>query len=104
YQHTRLSPPLTLTPYTTLFRSSLTDWSLSVSSTPMSWTPAPGFTVTAQLTGAITRSDSGVTFEVSATGPTGDLATFTPVDGFTRSEEHTSELQSRGNLVCRLLL
>src|SRR5690625_2319300 len=27
-----------------------------------------------------------------------------PVDGFTRSEEHTSELQSRGHLVCRLLL
>src|SRR5690625_3764704 len=26
------------------------------------------------------------------------------VDGFNRSEEHTSELQSRGHLVCRLLL
>src|SRR5690625_6362059 len=26
------------------------------------------------------------------------------VFGFTRSEEHTSELQSRGHLVCRLLL
>src|SRR5690625_6027046 len=25
-------------------------------------------------------------------------------DGFLRSEEHTSELQSRGHLVCRLLL
>src|SRR5207253_4361624 len=25
-------------------------------------------------------------------------------DGFYRSEEHTSELQSRGHLVCRLLL
>src|SRR5437870_8888032 len=25
-------------------------------------------------------------------------------DGFGRSEEHTSELQSRGHLVCRLLL
>src|SRR5690625_6076454 len=25
-------------------------------------------------------------------------------EGFTRSEEHTSELQSRGHLVCRLLL
>src|SRR6266508_3401236 len=28
----------------------------------------------------------------------------TTKDGFERSEEHTSELQSRGNLVCRLLL
>src|SRR5690606_40272318 len=27
-----------------------------------------------------------------------------PVDNFKRSEEHTSELQSRENLVCRLLL
>src|SRR5690625_6642200 len=27
-----------------------------------------------------------------------------PVAGYLRSEEHTSELQSRGHLVCRLLL
>src|SRR5690606_35646780 len=27
-----------------------------------------------------------------------------PADGLVRSEEHTSELQSRENLVCRLLL
>src|SRR5690625_6341545 len=27
-----------------------------------------------------------------------------PQDGLLRSEEHTSELQSRGHLVCRLLL
>src|SRR5690625_7012057 len=27
-----------------------------------------------------------------------------PVDNIVRSEEHTSELQSRGHLVCRLLL
>src|SRR2546430_9706937 len=29
---------------------------------------------------------------------------FTPQDGMERSEEHTSELQSQSNLVCRLLL
>src|SRR5690606_39660982 len=35
----------------------------------------------------------------------GKLSTFvTPDNVFTRSEEHTSELQSRENLVCRLLL
>src|SRR5256886_9891963 len=28
----------------------------------------------------------------------------TPSSGFARSEEHTSELQSQSNLVCRLLL
>src|SRR5439155_17740410 len=34
----------------------------------------------------------------------GDLLTETPVFVKRRSEEHTSELQSRGHLVCRLLL
>src|SRR5690625_5959866 len=33
-----------------------------------------------------------------------DELSFTLADGLTRSEEHTSELQSRGHLVCRLLL
>src|SRR5690606_39579084 len=32
------------------------------------------------------------------------LRPFEPVGSTTRSEEHTSELQSRENLVCRLLL
>src|SRR5690625_6478267 len=32
------------------------------------------------------------------------LATALPTMMITRSEEHTSELQSRGHLVCRLLL
>src|SRR5690625_1225970 len=33
-----------------------------------------------------------------------DLDYKSQVDGVARSEEHTSELQSRGHLVCRLLL
>src|SRR5690625_6763644 len=33
-----------------------------------------------------------------------DPDTLTPDDLYRRSEEHTSELQSRGHLVCRLLL
>src|SRR5256886_10976657 len=41
-------------------------------------------------TGAFMQSSSGVTV--------------TDVDGNVRSEEHTSELQSQSNLVCRLLL
>src|SRR5690625_6089430 len=36
-------------------------------------------------------------------GPS-DLGTPTRSAGWPRSEEHTSELQSRGHLVCRLLL
>src|SRR5439155_26284018 len=35
--------------------------------------------------------------------PHGDQAIYDALDGI-RSEEHTSELQSRGHLVCRLLL
>src|SRR5690606_40309858 len=35
---------------------------------------------------------------------TGTLMDFVPQNASVRSEEHTSELQSRENLVCRLLL
>src|SRR5690625_7126954 len=34
----------------------------------------------------------------------GDIGTITLYEKHERSEEHTSELQSRGHLVCRLLL
>src|SRR5690625_1872659 len=38
-----------------------------------------------------------------ATGYGYDQESKEMLDGYTRSEEHTSELQSRGHLVCRLL-
>src|SRR5207302_8464038 len=40
----------------------------------------------------------------AAKGSAFDLAISAGTSGFVRSEEHTSELQSRENLVCRLLL
>src|SRR5690625_7076478 len=45
------------------------------------------------------------TVDLPLIGPV-ELATAMPFDAgvFLRSEEHTSELQSRGQLVCRLLL
>src|SRR5438270_12882277 len=50
----------------------------------------------------LTREDSGVAVPGSVQIPAGGLVFF---DGDTvRSEEHTSELQSQSNLVCRLLL
>src|SRR5690625_5487359 len=67
----------TLFPYTTLFRSPLTERILA-------------------------RGDATVdpvTFAPESDGEQLDLA-----DRQARSEEHTSELQSRGHLVCRLLL
>src|SRR5690625_7056003 len=79
----------TLFPYTTLFRSPL----------------RPSTFVAADLT---------VNFAIGMTGMLGALAVGWLVFGVTpsgnlvlellRSEEHTSELQSRGHLVCRLLL
>src|SRR5256884_1003162 len=70
----RRPPRSTLFPYTTLFRSELT--------------PAPEPFVQA-LRGDVARTG------------TASLVTFLAFD---RSEEHTSELQSRLHLVCRLLL
>src|SRR5437660_5513749 len=75
-------PPIsTLFPYTTLFRSS------SITSNPAS------LSVNASQTATFSVSASGV-------GP----FTYAWYRIGERSEEHTSELQSRGHLVCRLLL
>src|SRR5690625_7014886 len=52
------------------------------------------------------KTDYDVTYKESL----GEVAILTPaldkgeIDLYVRSEEHTSELQSRGHLVCRLLL
>src|SRR5687768_17790811 len=76
----RRPPRSTLFPYTTLFRS--------IGLTLV--------TVVAVLgAGLRTTVESAVTDQVSAAYI---------VDGTDRSEEHTSELQSRLHLVCRLLL
>src|SRR2546422_4796382 len=88
----RRPPRSTLFPYTTLFRSVLKPcgYFLRASSSETdvgmitSW---PGF----QLTGVAT-----VCFAVSCTESSSRSTS--------RSEEHTSELQSRLHLVCRLLL
>src|SRR2546430_15402334 len=77
----RRPPRSTLFPYTTLFRSlfdgkSLAEWQ-SEDGTPAKWVVRDGAFEVAPHTGAIVTK---------------------------RSEEHTSELQSQSNLVCRLLL
>src|SRR5438046_4480252 len=90
-------PPMhTLFPYTTLFRSRASSWS----TTWLPMKPAPPVTRTCLpahiayflvLVGRL-RQASLNSLIVSI------------VRGFHRSEEHTSELQSLTNLVCRLLL
>src|SRR5690606_40581794 len=102
-----LSPLTTFTrffPYTTLFRSILTD---------------DGYTVLADYPSNFSKLDTGL-FYHKFTLPTGTGSLGTYVFDVTyydspeevikkisyqvvvRSEEHTSELQSRENLVCRL--
>src|SRR5436309_10039434 len=71
----RRPPRSTLFPYTTLFRSKPTP---AIPTSPISTAPSP-----------------------SAPTPTPTLFFIISIP---RSEEHTSELQSRENLVCRLLL
>src|SRR5690625_6353983 len=98
-----ISPPLINTPfpYTTLFRSDVTPVIAHNSKLEITWSVIPlvlvlivfgrGFT---GYIDKITPPDDA--YEIRAVGKTW-LWEF-------RSEEHTSELQSRGHIVCRLLL
>src|SRR5438874_9968440 len=78
----RRPPTSTLFPYTTLFRST---------------------TATASIRRWRSMSSSALPATPSTPPPTAGISA--PArSGATRSEEHTSELQSRRDLVCRLLL
>src|SRR5258706_10880277 len=85
----RRPPRSTLFPYTTLFRSKV--------NTPERYRfPAPILSLAFNKTGD----------ELAVSGH-GELTFWNPARGTlnaSRSEEHTSELQSLTNLVCRLLL
>src|SRR2546422_8569510 len=82
----RRPPRSTLFPYTTLFRSRI--WIASSIRSPRSWKFSP----------SASYSDSCQPTPIpSRTRPPESV-------NFHRSEEHTSELQSRLHLVCRLLL
>src|SRR3712207_8040985 len=93
----RRPPRSTLFPYTTLFRSG---GALTVNGTAASAIGTTSFTTGTSVTIG-TRTDYSETAGASAAGLRS--STLTREDG-TRSEEHTSELQSRQYLVCRLLL
>src|SRR5690242_21628606 len=86
----RRPPRSTLFPYTTLFRSSYgVRHLLSGGSSVYGGTRTGGTSVSVYDTGWGNRMSERIT---------------TPFGFETRSEEHTSELQSHVNLVCRLLL
>src|SRR3712207_9084460 len=89
----RLPPRSTLFPTTPLFRSSNSTWQTAYCPCPPDCFPCrpvtrAGFPSVARIG---TRTGS-----VSTSAP--------PARNLERSEEHTSELQSRQYLVCRLLL
>src|SRR5690349_22199944 len=80
----RRPPKSTLFPYTTLFRSRIDEMAGAVSSATTS------------------KVRKGIRFPYSASSRLSNTASASP--RYARSEEHTSELQSRRDLVCRLLL
>src|SRR5690606_41382080 len=93
FRHVRVPPSSPLFPYTTLFRSRAS----SVTTPSSSGEPSVPTTRSGQsVIRRPTREGSDPSFTTVA------VATGSPAA--TRSEEHTSELQSRENLVCRLLL
>src|SRR5256885_2695941 len=96
----RRPPRSTLFPYTTLFRSE----SYAVVSTSTSIKRMPG-SVRCPATHSVETSTSGCAYATRASNQVKpDNASRVSVEKKQRSEEHTSELQSPCNLVCRLLL
>src|SRR5256885_10802547 len=93
----RRPPRSTLFPYTTLFRSYV------VTGTATTNRPPPSSTRTTLPTPAIRHDVTSKVAEQPAY-PNQGLIIMLMVRVRRRSEEHTSELQSPCNLVCRLLL
>src|SRR3712207_8279896 len=87
----RRPPRSTLFPYTTLFRS----WSVA--------RPCAGATGWGRRRPSTASSESARPAPYGGPGA-GGASGEEPLPGRPRSEEHTSELQSRQYLVCRLLL
>src|SRR5207302_10079452 len=97
-------PTPTLFPYTTLFRSAaMQDTSGGVEAFEKSHAhPYPVGPIVAGSYQSYGVVGPPATVFINAQGVV--VASFSgPLDTKTRSEEHTSELQSRENLVCRLL-
>src|SRR2546428_10291757 len=90
----RRPPRSTLFPYTTLFRSDFGDPEHK-----------PRASRTACPEDFCRGTCSGPDFRFPSTSPTALPEKSTEIESLAhRSEEHTSELQSRSDLVCRLLL
>src|SRR2546430_4356686 len=91
----RRPPRSTLFPYTTLFRSLPNQGVVMVNARPA----GPIVVGLVSSDPALVGVPATVTIEAGQTSVSFDLNI-----GDNRSEEHTSELQSQSNIVCRLLL
>src|SRR5690625_6340690 len=98
----RRPPRSTLFPYTTLFRSpSICGYTARHGSIP----PLLTFAFAAFIEYKLRTCGEGGLPHDDANGFWSEMAALDRRSGIAaRSEEHTSELQSRGHLVCRLLL
>src|SRR5688572_30977201 len=92
----RQPPRSTLFPYTTLFRSAVVLGGEFTTIGPNG--------VTATRLAAVDRSTGELLSPWTASANAPVRALISTDSGVYRSEEHTSELQSQSNLVCRLLL
>src|SRR5947208_8543298 len=97
----RPPPRSTLFPYTTLFRSGLTETDARIDHDRIAW-----YTCLASIAGGRGKPLCHLANRiVHSTLPVQCFAAAAAVHEYdTRSEEHTSELQSPDHLVCRLLL
>src|SRR5688572_31442422 len=89
----RRPPRSTLFPYTTLFRSDIDGWDAAAKTAAL---------VNVLMGSIVTPHQVTRTGIRDVTGP--DVREAVARNKRIRSEEHTSELQSQSNLVCRLLL
>src|SRR5690606_39631293 len=101
---TIIIPYSTIFPYTTLFRSFSQTHNDSIKNNDIKLAALPYYSYGKGL--GITSADS--LFQLNIRFRMQNRATYINEEGednrYERSEEHTSELQSRENLVCRLLL
>src|SRR5207253_5268122 len=102
-----LPPPqlrFTLFPYTTLFRSAILASLVNCDLNPLVSPAVAAAIVRRSCPSAECSSLRGPAIRARPSAGTGVFSTRTPCARVKRSEAHTSELQSRGHLVCRLLL
>src|SRR5690606_40828691 len=97
-----LPPRPTLFPYTTLFRSQAQAFRNPQTLRPTRQIRAPDGSVREAFPRVFRGRNTAAQTRISANENAGRAECRNPFRS--RSEEHTSELQSRENLVCRLLL